>query len=268
MTPPLAITTYPPFSDIGDDELKRGFIQTFQYTRIPPFTLVMNRNERVRQVGFICSGTVELLSGSDGREEYHRHTLSSGEFFGTEALFDWGLALFDGLTVEPVECYVIEPDRLFGLFSDHPGLRQHFEKILIKNMKRFIYDPVAQGPHTNPDAGRSAEEHRFSESMAYIDSHYSETLTLAKVAEQAGLSRFYFSRMFKKETGRSFKDYLNMKRLEAAKKLLQLPEMNISQACYSVGFNDVAYFARIFKRYEGKSPSVFRKKMFGKTGPG
>lgn len=265
MNPRMAITAYPPFSEFGDDDLKLEFIQAFRYTSIPPFTLILNRNDRVRHFGYICSGTVDLFSGGDRDEAYHRYTLGSGDFFGTEALFDRGLSFFDGLTVERVECYVIEPGRLLELLSQYPGLRPSFERILIKNMRRFLSGSLAPEQRSGAPAGPANEESRFSESMAYIDAHYTEALTLAEVAEKSGLSRFYFSRMFKQETGRSFKDYLNMKRLAAAKKLLVLPEMNISQACYSVGFNDVAYFARIFRRYEGLSPSVFRKQMLKKT---
>ncbi len=263
MNPDMAITACPPFSEISDEDLKLCFAQSFRHTIIPPSTQVLNRNERVRHVGYICSGAVELLSAGDKDEEYRRYTLDSGDFFGIEVLFGRGLALFDGLTVERVECYVIERPRLFELLSDNPELRPHFERIFIKEMKRFICYPLAWSHQSSPPDEPTAEEHRFSESMAYIDAHYTEALSLAEVAAKAGLSRFYFSRMFKEETGHSFKDYLNMKRLEAAKKLLLLPEMNISQSCYSAGFNDVSYFARIFRRYEGVSPSEFCKQVLG-----
>ena len=143
-----------------------------------------------------------------------------------------------------------------------PEFGTYLEVMLIRTMKRFFKSPALSGQYADTQS-QGMKVTRFDKSLAYIDSHYMNPLTLDDIARQAGLSRYYFSRMFKRETGHSFKDYLNITRMEAAKKLLGLPDMNISQACYSVGFNDVSYFARIFKRYEGISPSDYRRRALG-----
>ncbi|MDY6852662.1 MAG: helix-turn-helix transcriptional regulator [Thermodesulfobacteriota bacterium] len=68
-----------------------------------------------------------------------------------------------------------------------------------------------------------------------------------------------FSRVFKNKTGRSFKEYLNRVRIEMAKKLMKEKEMNVSEACFTVGFNDLSYFSRVFHNLEGTTPSSYRK---------
>lgn len=94
-----------------------------------------------------------------------------------------------------------------------------------------------------------------------IDEHYHEAMTLDAVASHAGISRYHFSRLFKSCTGCSFKNYLNRRRIEAAKHLIRSEGLNASEAAFRVGYSDLSYFSRIFKRLEGVPPSVFRKDL-------
>jgi AraC-like DNA-binding protein len=101
-----------------------------------------------------------------------------------------------------------------------------------------------------------------------IDEHYHEALTLDAVAGHAGISRYHFSRIFKSCTGCSFKNYLNRRRIEAAKHLIRSEGLNASEAAFRVGFGDLSHFSRWFKRLEGVPPSVFRKGPPEKDHPG
>jgi AraC-like DNA-binding protein len=94
-----------------------------------------------------------------------------------------------------------------------------------------------------------------------IDEHYPEALTLDAVAGHAGISRYHFSRTFKSCTGCSFKNYLNRRRIEAAKHLIRVEGLNASEAAFRVGFGDLSHFSRWFKRLEGVPPSAFRKDL-------
>lgn len=258
------MTSYPdrfPVADKTDDKMFKHLIETqFTLIRYEPYALILEKHHKIPRVGYICQGTLDLLTTDSGGKSLKKGFMGKGDFFGLELFFNQGLSLYDAFSLEPLECYVIEPERLLTLMEEEPLLRIYLEGVLIETMKRFFRGPVFTG-RTGLFEVTDSKITRFDKSIAYIDSHYMNPLTLDDVARRAGLSRYYFSRMFKKETGHSFKDYLNINRMEAAKKILWLPEMNVSQACYSVGFNDVSYFARIFKRYEGISPSTFRKQM-------
>ena len=92
----------------------------------------------------------------------------------------------------------------------------------------------------------------------YINEHYNEQLTLNEVAEKIFVSSCYISRMFKKELGKNFVDYLNGLRLEKAKELLKDPKYKTYEIAELVGIPDAHYFSRLFKKYEGLTPTEYR----------
>jgi AraC-like DNA-binding protein len=93
----------------------------------------------------------------------------------------------------------------------------------------------------------------------FIETHYNEPdLSLEKVAGRAGFSRSHFSRLFRKEFGSTFADYLAGLRLEAARRLLRDTSNSIAQVALASGFADPDYFCRVFKKATGMSPSAFR----------
>jgi AraC-like DNA-binding protein len=95
--------------------------------------------------------------------------------------------------------------------------------------------------------------------VRYIEENYTTPLTLDEVANANAMSRFHFSRVFKLKTGLSFKKFLNRTRIKAAKSLMREEEMNVTEACFAVGFNDLSYFTRVFRVLEGVTPSSYRK---------
>lgn len=94
----------------------------------------------------------------------------------------------------------------------------------------------------------------------YISNHYSEKLTLEKVAKYVYLNPIYFSICFKKETGMNFITYLNEYRISVAKELLKDNKYNISEISEMCGFSNSQYFAKSFKKYTGLQPNEYRKK--------
>ncbi|WP_449536270.1 response regulator transcription factor [Ferdinandcohnia sp. Marseille-Q9671] len=93
-----------------------------------------------------------------------------------------------------------------------------------------------------------------------INNHYKQSITLNEVANIVGVTPSYLSRVFKKEVGINFIDYLNKVRIEKAKKLLGDSEMKVLEVSEKVGFNSTEYFTRIFKKHTGVSPLYFRTK--------
>jgi AraC-like DNA-binding protein len=81
------------------------------------------------------------------------------------------------------------------------------------------------------------------------------------VASQAGMSRFYFCKTFKKETGLSFTNYLSRFRVEKAKNLLLNRNYRVSEIGYEVGFESLTQFNRVFKNIAGQSPTGYRQHL-------
>lgn len=92
----------------------------------------------------------------------------------------------------------------------------------------------------------------------YIILHYNEPLTLSELAKQAYLNEEYFSRLFKKETGKTFTEYLLEVRMQRAQNLLKNSELNISEIAELVGIPNPSYFSSQFKKYFGVTPKQIR----------
>ena len=94
--------------------------------------------------------------------------------------------------------------------------------------------------------------------LAYIQQHYARTLSRAEIAATVGVSEDYLSRIFAKETGVSPWEYLNRYRVQQAKRVLRETQKNVTWIAAQVGFEDPAYFSRVFQRIVGCSPREYR----------
>lgn len=98
----------------------------------------------------------------------------------------------------------------------------------------------------------------INSAIAYINEHLAERIYLEDVARFASMSVRSFNHYFKKHTGKTYVDYLNMVRLDVAKTLLTETRLEISNVGRRVGFPDAAYFNRQFKKYVGCTPGKYR----------
>ena len=84
---------------------------------------------------------------------------------------------------------------------------------------------------------------------------------MSYVAEMCNLGSFQFSRVFKKEQGLTFQQYVVQYRIKKAIELINSKGAYITDVAFDVGFNDLSYFARVFKRYVGICPSEYKAKL-------
>jgi two-component system response regulator YesN len=100
----------------------------------------------------------------------------------------------------------------------------------------------------------------IKKAVQYIDDNYDIKITLEDIAGYVGISKYYFSVLFKKEKDITFSSYLNSVRIEKAKQLLKNPQTTINDVVYEVGFNDPQYFSKTFKKYVGMTVTEYRNK--------
>jgi AraC-like DNA-binding protein len=108
---------------------------------------------------------------------------------------------------------------------------------------------------------QSAEPAQITRARKFIEEQYQEKLTLDAVASQAGMSRFYFCKIFKKVTGLNFTNYLSRLRVEKAKNLLLNRNYRVSEIGFEVGFQSLTHFNRTFKHIAGQSPTGYRQNL-------
>lgn len=95
----------------------------------------------------------------------------------------------------------------------------------------------------------------------FINENYRMQVTLEELAKNSYVSPFYLSRMFKKELGKNFVDYLNEKRISEAKIGLADGSRKTYEVAESVGISDAHYFSRLFKKYTGMTPTEYRNSL-------
>ena len=110
-----------------------------------------------------------------------------------------------------------------------------------------------------------SEEHGFSQTYSritallhYLDVNYAEDISTDQAALFTGFSKYHFLRLFKQQTGYTFHDYLNLKRIKIAEELLT-GDMQVTDIAFRTGFNNLPSFCRTFKKYTNYSPSEYKK---------
>lgn len=97
------------------------------------------------------------------------------------------------------------------------------------------------------------------QAVDFIEKNYKREILLNDISAEVLLSPQHLCRIFKKEMNTTISDYLNRTRLARAKELLGQTDMSIKQICFETGFNDFAYFSKVFKKYEDLTPVDYRK---------
>ncbi|AOM81588.1 response regulator transcription factor [Salisediminibacterium beveridgei] len=109
------------------------------------------------------------------------------------------------------------------------------------------------------DNWRDADmEHSLEQVRRFIDTHYRSSLSLDEVADYAGLSMYYVSKLFKERFGVSFTRYVTDLRLTDAKRMLADSSISLKEIALELGYRDPNYFSRVFKKEVGISPTVYR----------
>ncbi|MBU3160980.1 PocR ligand-binding domain-containing protein [Clostridium frigoris] len=96
--------------------------------------------------------------------------------------------------------------------------------------------------------------------LDYIQESYSYAISIDEMASLCNVSPSYFSKLFKKNIGDNFSNYINKVRIKKAKELLEASDVPIINLALDLGFEDCGYFIKVFKRIEGVTPAVYRNK--------
>jgi AraC-like DNA-binding protein len=114
----------------------------------------------------------------------------------------------------------------------------------------------------NAVRGRENEK-RINVICRYVQKHSSENIELERAAELVHLSRSAFCKFFKRVTGKTFTDYVNDIRIGNACQLLIESDKLVSEIAYEIGFQNLAYFNRVFIKKKQATPRQFREKAIG-----
>ena len=93
----------------------------------------------------------------------------------------------------------------------------------------------------------------------YLDSNYADNISLDSLAAFTHMNKYYLAHAFTKYTGLSPISYLNTKRLQVSRELLESTDHSIAEIATSIGFSSQSYFSQVFKKATGMTPNSYRK---------
>lgn len=108
-------------------------------------------------------------------------------------------------------------------------------------------------------AGRRQHKKIVSDVLDYINTHYSQDISLSELAAKLYVNQSYLSREFKKSTGYSLVKFIASKRIREARELLQNTSLSVANIATNVGYNNITHFHFVFKNETGITPKTFRR---------
>jgi len=253
------------------------------------------RDARHAMLNRIFLGTGEIIRRSDFRiqeplktEEIFTHSIRS-RFLERIEVFDFeGLKMIiesigmssykfknsDGRFVERLSDMILTT-YLFGTTALHDekdteDLKEKWRKtFLLCVTSKEVFEQLSLILEENLkmllEQNNRAQAKPVMEAKAYLQEHYRESIRLEDISNMEGFNSTYFSTLFKKETGQNFSDYLIELRVNRAKILLTDSNLSVSDIAEEVGYQDLKYFSRIFKRLTGLNPTEYRR-LYHKIG--
>ncbi len=145
------------------------------------------------------------------------------------------------------EDFKVRAEQLFMLAPSVKGLFEKLGEFMVCCLKQWVED-------------RKLEERKpILLAKEYMQENFWRSLTLEEVSAYVGFNASYFSNLFKRETSMNFLEYLTTLRIDHARERLMKTDDSVNEIAEAVGYSDVKYFSRIFKRSLGLSPNKFRK---------
>ncbi|WP_017473020.1 response regulator transcription factor [Amphibacillus jilinensis] len=142
------------------------------------------------------------------------------------------------------------------------GLIEIFnEKKTLNELKEALLHYTLKGSNLLCTLSREKYNGDIYKVKRYIHKHFTEPLTLKKIANQFYMNPVYLGQLFKKTYGVYFKDYLLKVRIDKAKQILRQTDLRIYEVAEEVGFGSPDYFVTQFEKMEGRTPSKYRQKI-------
>lgn len=122
-------------------------------------------------------------------------------------------------------------------------------------------DRQSQSPYIVYDFWKNHTDQAILKSQNWMEAHYSGPVTIDQIADSAGISPRHFIRRFKKATGEPPIAYLQLLRIENAKRKLESSKDSVNEITWQVGYEDINSFRRLFRKHTGLSPKEYRNKF-------
>lgn len=138
--------------------------------------------------------------------------------------------------------------RLLGLL-DVLNMLENAKDFTLLNAEGFVLDTELE------------DHNRINVIFNFVKNEFKRNIALEEIADVVSMTVPAFCRYFKKTTGKTFVQFVNEYRLVHAAKLLHEKQISITDVCFESGFNNFSHFNKQFKKFTGKSPSIYRNEI-------
>lgn len=149
------------------------------------------------------------------------------------------------------------------IFAEHAG-RQFGRAHLLRALSAALIGLVARDMAGHTTADKAAATSLFRRFETLLDQHFLDHWSVADYAGAVSVSATHLSRLTKAATGHAASELIQERVIREARRNLVYTNLPVSTIAYALGFNDPAYFSRLFSGATGSSPRRFREKMQGK----
>ena len=153
------------------------------------------------------------------------------------------------------------PEIIWDIYNETQNQKYGYEISVTGNLHKLYLFFLRQWYSEKEDKSifNEMDETRITEALKYIEDNYQSDFSAYDIAKKCHVSYSYFSRWFKKITGKTFIQYVNYVRINHAEQLLMNSNYNITEISMQTGFPTTSYFIKQFKLQKGYSPGRFRK---------
>jgi transcriptional regulator GlxA family with amidase domain len=228
---------------------------------------IVKQYENQAEVASLCLGAFLLAStGLLSGKECSTHWLFANEF---RNMFP-DVHLVDGNIISEEQGIYSS-----GGASSYWNLLLHLvekytsRELAIKASKFFAIeiDRKSQSPFIMFNGQKKHDDEPIKEAQAFIESNFTEKISVEELAIKFAIGRRHFERRFKKSTNNTPMEYIQRVKIEAAKKQLETGRKNVNEVMYEVGYSDTKSFRAIFKKITGMSPIGYKNKYNKEMAP-
>jgi AraC-like DNA-binding protein/mannose-6-phosphate isomerase-like protein (cupin superfamily) len=128
-------------------------------------------------------------------------------------------------------------------------------------VKRILLTLLRSGAHHGPDTKENADLIRLKPVFDYVETNLCGKIAVEEASRAANISYYYFVKYFKKTLGMSFMDYVNLKKIKKAEKMLLTKAITVAEVGEHIGMPNMAHFYKMFRKFNRCSPNEYRKRM-------
>ncbi|GAB2722811.1 helix-turn-helix domain-containing protein [Paenibacillus thermoaerophilus] len=151
-----------------------------------------------------------------------------------------------------------------GVHREWSRKEDGYEIAIAVLIKQILLTLIRRDDRKLLNASGSADIIRLQPALDYVESHIDGRVQVEDACRTVNLSYYYFVKYFKKVMGLSFSDYVNMKKIKRAERLLLTRDMNVADIGEAIGMPNMAHFYKMFRKYNKCSPNEFRRRMTGR----